>query len=301
MCKHILVVDDEDKVAFSLAEVLNEDLGVGYQVATATSGEEALASISNQVVDLIVTDLRMPGINGFDFIRQARRVVPHALFILITARWSESVSTTASSLGVFRCLPKPFSKRLLVKTVQHALDAGKPPGTRMTTLAEDTAEKITAALETLRVGVHARSILLVSISGQMLTGVGDHDGIDVNILSSLIGASFATSSELNRYLGQSEASTLHYHANAEFEIYSANINQEHLVVLLLDRQASASPIGLVWLYTRRTLDALRTLLQDSQEVVSGDVLDEAFDDLLLSSMDDLYPRWSRSGGRCTWR
>lgn len=120
MRKRILIVDDEESVAFFLAENLAE-LGADYQVETANSGEEALAKMAAQGFDLLVTDLRMPGINGLELIEQARVRSPHTRLILMTAYGNTRVEATAYRLGACRYLAKPFSSQELVTAVQAAL------------------------------------------------------------------------------------------------------------------------------------------------------------------------------------
>ena len=82
--KRILIVDDEKKVAFFLQESL-EDLGDNYEVISAETAEAALQQIESQPFDLIITDLRMPGINGLELMKRVRDISPETRTILITA------------------------------------------------------------------------------------------------------------------------------------------------------------------------------------------------------------------------
>ena len=118
----ILIVEDEPTAAFSLGRML-EHLNESYRVNIAHSGEEALDALNNQPVDLLVTDLRMPGISGLELIRRVRASSPQTQAILITAYGSAEVETEAHRLGVCRYISKPFLVEDLLNAVQEVLKA----------------------------------------------------------------------------------------------------------------------------------------------------------------------------------
>jgi CheY-like chemotaxis protein len=120
MVKHILVVDDEKTVAFFLGETLDE-LGLEYQVQTACSGEDALRKIAIESFDLIITDLRMPGMSGLDLLSQVREISPGTRTILITAYGDDEVEAEARRLGVYDYITKPFQMEKFTRMVQRAL------------------------------------------------------------------------------------------------------------------------------------------------------------------------------------
>jgi CheY-like chemotaxis protein len=120
MVKRILVVDDEKTVAFFLGETLDE-LGLEYQVQTACSGEDALRKIAVESFDLIITDLRMPGMSGLDLLSQVREISPGTRTILITAYGDDEVEAEARRLGVYDYITKPFQMEKFTRMVQRAL------------------------------------------------------------------------------------------------------------------------------------------------------------------------------------
>lgn len=102
--KKVLIVDDEPAVLFALSEAL-ADRRRGVKVATAANGGEAVAILESEKVDLVVTDLRMPEMDGFELLAWLRRGFPHLPVIVMTA----FVSETASRLdGAPEVLEKPF-------------------------------------------------------------------------------------------------------------------------------------------------------------------------------------------------
>lgn len=103
--QHILVVDDESSVRQVVARVLTYDK---HMVAVATSAEEALELLAKQPFHIIISDLGMPGMNGWDLLAHARRLYPAIATVLMTGWGYQYDSTMAQSRGVDLILPKPF-------------------------------------------------------------------------------------------------------------------------------------------------------------------------------------------------
>ncbi len=99
----VLLVDDEPAVLFTLEEVLDER---GYRVVSATSGQEALTKIAG--IDVVVTDLAMPGMDGMALLAALRAREPELPVILLTARGSERLAVQAMKAGAWDYLCKPF-------------------------------------------------------------------------------------------------------------------------------------------------------------------------------------------------
>jgi CheY-like chemotaxis protein len=114
--KKILIVDDEPAVLFALSEAL-ADRRRGVKVATATSGGEAVALLESERVDLVVTDLRMPGMDGFELMAWLRRGFPHLPVIVMTAYAADS-----ARLGQgLDFLEKPFDLGVLKEKASDML------------------------------------------------------------------------------------------------------------------------------------------------------------------------------------
>lgn len=107
MSLHILIVDDNRDLADNLAEILTEE---GWTTSTAYSGEEALLAAEAARFDCVLTDIRMPGMNGVELVRQLAAREPGATYLLMTAYTSDQVLSAAEHLGVVRAvLPKPLA------------------------------------------------------------------------------------------------------------------------------------------------------------------------------------------------
>lgn len=113
--KRILVVDDEENTRLALTRLLARE---GYDVKTAANGSEALSHIRNQPVELIITDLNMPVMNGLAFLRELNREQPASNVIMITAYGEVESYLEALNLGAFEYLNKPVKLDELKKIMR---------------------------------------------------------------------------------------------------------------------------------------------------------------------------------------
>lgn len=113
----LLIVDDDRALAAMLLEYLELQ---GFQVITAGSGEQALAELSHRPIDLIVLDLGLPGIDGFETLHRLR--LEHAMpVIMLTARGEEQDRIAGLTAGADDYLPKPFNPLELAARVRAVL------------------------------------------------------------------------------------------------------------------------------------------------------------------------------------
>jgi CheY-like chemotaxis protein len=118
--KTVLVVDDEPSVLFALSEGLS-DRRSGVRVVTAANGIEAVAVLEGEPVDLVLTDLRMPDIDGFELLTFLRRNHASLPVILMTALGSSEISARLTTAGSFECLAKPFHLPELKRKIAEML------------------------------------------------------------------------------------------------------------------------------------------------------------------------------------
>ncbi len=114
----ILIVDDEASVRYTLKEVLEEE---GYKTNEASTGEEALKLLQTVDIELIISDLSMPGMDGMSLLEKVKDLERSPLFIMITAFGSERHAVEAIKLGAYDYLKKPFDIDEVVLVVNRAL------------------------------------------------------------------------------------------------------------------------------------------------------------------------------------
>lgn len=108
----ILVIDDEKNVRFTVIHALQND---GYQVDAASSGVDGLQKASVSRYDLLLVDLRMPGMTGVEMLRELRRQHTDVPAVIITAYGIPRQLVEAAELGAIDCVRKPFS----IQTIRH--------------------------------------------------------------------------------------------------------------------------------------------------------------------------------------
>ncbi|MEQ6918101.1 response regulator transcription factor [Halomonas aquatica] len=116
----VLVVDDEPNIVLSLEFLMQQ---AGFEVDTAGDGESALARIAEGAPDLLLLDISLPGISGFDVLERLRADPAHARLpiIMLTAHGREVEREKGIALGADDYITKPFSTQALVEKVKTLL------------------------------------------------------------------------------------------------------------------------------------------------------------------------------------
>lgn len=130
----ILLVDDEREFVHTLSERLQAR---HLEAAVVYDGEEALSFVASDEPEVMVLDLKMPGIDGIEVLRQVKRDHPDVEVIILTGHGSKKEEDLAMQLGAFAYLRKPVDIELLTKTMQEAYrKIGKPPAHKKQTPEE---------------------------------------------------------------------------------------------------------------------------------------------------------------------
>lgn len=174
----ILIVDDEQNIREILFEILSME---GYECYSADGGEKGLSILREKPVDLVLSDILMPGISGIDFLRASKELYPDLAFVMITAVHAAEVAVEAMRLGADNYLIKPFNldealisvekalqrRRLILENRDYQLHLEKKVEERTAELRsalqtirgsyKATLEALGSALDTRDVGTHAHS------------------------------------------------------------------------------------------------------------------------------------------------
>jgi DNA-binding NtrC family response regulator len=115
--KKILVVDDEENARLALSRLLAQE---GYLVDSVSNGYEALTYLRQNEVNLIITDISMPGMNGLTFLKELNKSFPKSNVIMITAYGGVESYIEAMNLGAFEYINKPVKIEEL-KSILHKI------------------------------------------------------------------------------------------------------------------------------------------------------------------------------------
>ncbi len=117
--KHILIVDDQRGIRLLLEEVFKQ---VGMKTVLASNGREALEIVQQRQPDCILLDMKMPGMNGVEVLREVRNLFPQVLVMMMTAYSEIELIEEAENLGIDQHFTKPFDIFEVRDTVLRRLD-----------------------------------------------------------------------------------------------------------------------------------------------------------------------------------
>lgn len=130
----ILVVDDQKNIRLTVAQSLEP---LGYEVKKAVNGEDGIKQLEAEEVDLVLLDLKMPGMGGVEFLKRAITLYPNLQVIIISAHGTVDNAVEAMKLGAIDFIQKPFTPDELRETVDRVLN-------RETVSAKEESEYHTA-------------------------------------------------------------------------------------------------------------------------------------------------------------
>ncbi len=174
----ILIVDDDKAIRYSLKRMLEEK----YSILTAQNGEEALDRLKESSPDLIIMDIKMPGRNGIDVLKEIRSIDPKSLVIMMTAYGTTETAIEAMKFGAFDYILKPFPIVQMKELVEKAISLRKLmkeevayPTTPTTAGQEGAEERIVGASTKMQeiykmIGQVAPSDITVLLRGESGTG-----------------------------------------------------------------------------------------------------------------------------------
>ena len=140
----ILIVDDEEQMRDLLVKVLEKS---GYQVSASAEGSQALAMLEREPADLVVTDVRMPGMGGMEALRAIKELNPDIVVIIMTAFGSIDQAVQAVKDGAYDYINKPFKIEEMLLTIDKALEERR------------LRHEVTALRQELRTRYHFESLI----------------------------------------------------------------------------------------------------------------------------------------------
>ena len=118
----IWIIDDDDQLRISFQKLLTEE---GYHGESAASGESCLKMIQKKLPDLIILDVRLPGINGLETFKEIHKIEPKLPVIIMTAYGTTETAIEAIKLGAFDYILKPFEIPDMLTLIEQAIEAGR--------------------------------------------------------------------------------------------------------------------------------------------------------------------------------
>ena len=119
---NILIIDDDDQLRKSFNKLLIEE---GYATKSAASGEAGLKIIQEEIPDLVILDMRLPGMNGFETFKAIHNTEPKLPVIIMTAYGTTDTAIEATKMGAFDYILKPFDIPEILVVIKQALEASR--------------------------------------------------------------------------------------------------------------------------------------------------------------------------------
>jgi nitrogen regulation protein NR(I) len=119
---HILLIEDDTQLAANLRQVLED---AGFTVTHSARGDDGLRRAGSAAFDVVLTDLRLPGLGGLDLVRQLHETQSRLPVVLMTAHGTIETAIEATKLGAYDYLQKPFEMEELLALLHKAVDAGR--------------------------------------------------------------------------------------------------------------------------------------------------------------------------------
>src|SRR4030042_5998377 len=115
--KRILIIDDEENFRHMLSVILKKKK---YDVETASNGEEGLQKVTDAAFDQILCDIRMPQMDGLEFMKEAQEMGVNATIIMMSAYGTVDTAIEAMKLGAYDYISKPFKPDEIILTLRKA-------------------------------------------------------------------------------------------------------------------------------------------------------------------------------------
>jgi DNA-binding NarL/FixJ family response regulator len=256
--KRILIIDDDFEIALFLRTTL-EIIWPADEVINVPSGEEGLLEVRRGRADVIILDLKLPGIHGLEFVEKVERLAPGTPIIVITGDRSPELHQKVRALGVAGFFLKPLHVDDISSAVRQILEGGAVPE-QDAPPPQKLSPQITRRLSALRIDTGADYVMFVDLNGRCLACDGQVGDLNTARLASLLAGTLANSAELAQALRAPQPFTINYQAGTTYDLYAATVGPSYLIALIFDARHGRGKIGAVWVYARRAIKELLDLL-----------------------------------------
>lgn len=254
----ILLVDDQQQVSRVLRSSL-ELTDSDYYITEVTSAEEALAEIDRGPVDLLVTDLRLPGLSGLELIERLSELRPLAKAILISGSADEEAQRRAEELGVVEFIRKPIGSTFFLEIVEHALKLAESERV----MAQQVGGQITDRLIELRRELGAEGVYLLRGRGELMAGAGELSQLDLEGVIPAMMMAHRAGLKVSALLSGFTPTNFQHFNGDDYDIYLTNVGSDHALLIAFLRREGAGQMGSVVHFGRRAADAILETLEQS--------------------------------------
>ncbi|GAB4579730.1 MAG: hypothetical protein Fur0022_24690 [Anaerolineales bacterium] len=232
MAYQILVVDNQ-REASKMIRTGIQTLGTDFNVATAMSGEEALLEARLRKFDLVISEVRLPGMSGVELVRKLRSAKPDTKAILVTHSIDRYIRREAADVGIENLLQKPLEISEMLNEVQRVLGLG---GQSAPVVQEEIALNtepisISDRLASLRQELEASFTFLLSPTGEILMQAGDHQSLGLEAEISSLLAVFSAGHRMARLLGAAVPDNFYTFTGTRLDVFMTHVGDSHALLI----------------------------------------------------------------------
>jgi CheY-like chemotaxis protein len=270
----VLVVDDQRDIRRVLRAGL-ETLGLDLQVIDVPSGEEALLVLSNQPVDVLVSDVRLPGISGLELKERARQRNPDVDLILITGLSDPGIRQSIEAAGVAAFFYKPVEMTEFLDAVQRCLERARSNQGQTHQTGQEAPDhrkkkeprSLADELANLRQNLNANAVILLDESGRSVAQAGEIPDImnGGTFASALLSASHA-GAELSSYLGMLVPESFSIFRGLQTDFLLAHVGPTATLLISVPAGFTARILGERFVMMGKSVQTLFEILQADAEI-----------------------------------
>jgi len=269
----VLVVDDQRDIRRVLRAGL-ETLETDLQVIDVPSGEEALLVLSNQPVDVLVTDVRLPGISGLELKDRARQRNPNVDLILITGLSDPGIRQDIEAAGVAAFFYKPVEMAEFLDAVTRCLQRSKTSlgpvnvtDPEMDDQEEQEPLSLAGELSNLRQVLNANAVMLLDGSGRSIAQAGEiPDNLNDEPFAPTILAASHAGAELSNYLGMLVPESYSIFRGLKSDFLVAHVGPTATLLISVPAGFTPRTLGERFAMVGKSVQTLLAILQTEAEV-----------------------------------
>jgi len=262
----VLIVDDD----LLLRELLCHTLeGRGYVTASAGSAAEAWAYLLEHDMDLVITDVQMPGQNGLTLLRDIKARFPGLPVVIITAYGTMDLVIEALRNGANDFLNKPYKLPVLLDIVAREIAQYRPYSSlrervlAVPYLKRADIDAIDNLLANIRAGIQARGVLLVDTRGTLIVTKGAVSDCSLEMIRRLVAENVSLGASSTS--GGTGSFRLHFHEGDAYSICSGQVTSDISLLVVFGQEVR---LGIVLYYVKAAMDELAAILTHTTEPAS---------------------------------
>jgi CheY-like chemotaxis protein len=254
----ILLVDDHKDVSRMLRSSI-ELSGWECTVIDVSSAEDAMLEVGRGPVDLVVSDIKLPGMSGIELVRNVRKIHPEARAILITGHSTTPIRKQVEELGVVALLKKPIGTSLFLEAVASVLRAQRETVSRRD-LTRGAEKSLLARLNRLCADIQAAGVLLIDDYGRILAQAGWSGDLDIELIVPSLSTPSSAGLKVSNLLGGMLPGNLHYYEGAQYNLFQFSVGAFYQLVVILSKEKTPQSWDPIILSSRRAADDVLDLL-----------------------------------------